>query len=276
MKTTGTMAATKAPAQTAPTTNTKMKMTTDIPAAITTPDKVETCLGTLKFFDGFPDDATVEKVYDNLDFQRGMQAFLTTMPGASALATREGIRTFGPDNQTVIVSETLMDSKTLLFTANTETVYAYVWLDTKSGPLVIDAPPGLLGLIDDFWFHYVTDIGAVGPDKGKGGKYLLLPPGYKGDVPKEGYFVVRSRTFGNYFGVRGFLVNGDPKPAAENFKKGLRVYPLARAENPPPMNFVNYSGKAFNTIHASDFTFFEEVNQVVQEEPNDALDPETL
>ena len=70
-----------------------------------------------------------------------------------------------------------MDSKTLLLTANTETVYAYVWLDTKSGPLVIDAPPGLLGLIDDFWFHYVTDIGAVGPDKGKGGKYLLLPPG---------------------------------------------------------------------------------------------------
>jgi hypothetical protein len=253
----------------------KMKMTTDIPEAITTPDAVETRLGTLKFFDGFPDDATVEKVYENLDFQRGMQAFLTALPGASALATREGIRSFGPDNQTVIVSETLQDSKTLLLTSNTETVYAYVWLNTKTGPLVIDAPAGLLGLIDDFWFHYVTDIGAVGPDKGKGGKYLLLPPGYKGDVP-EGYFVARSRTFGNYFGMRGFLVNGDPKPAAENFKKGLRIYPLAHAANPPAMNFFNYSGKIFNTIHVNDFTFFEEINHVVQEEPNDALDPETL
>jgi hypothetical protein len=101
-------------------------------------------------------------------------------------------------------------------------------------------------------------------------------PGYEGDVPDEGYFVVRSRTFGNYFRVRGFLVNGDPKPAAENFKKGMRIYPLARAENPPPMKFANYSGKAFNTIHASDFTFFKEVNQVVKEEPNDALDTETL
>ena len=230
----------------------------------------------MNFFDGFPDDATVQKVYDNLDFQRGVQAFLTAMPTASALAQREGFRSFGPDNQTVIVAETLQDSKSLILTANTETVYAYVWLDTKCGPLVIDAPPGLLGLIDDFWIHYVTDIGVAGPDKGKGGKYLLLPPGYEGDVPKEGYFVVQSRTFGNMLGMRGFLVNGDPKPAAENFKKGLRIYPLAQAASPPPMNFLNYSGRAFNTIHANDFTFFEEVNQVVQEEPNDSLDPETL
>ena len=70
----------------------KMKMTTDIPASITTPDSVETRLGTLHFFDGFPDDATVEKVYDNLDFQRGVQAFLTAMPGASIYAMREGFR----------------------------------------------------------------------------------------------------------------------------------------------------------------------------------------
>jgi len=253
----------------------RMKMATDIPVQLTTPDTVATRLGTLKFFDGFPDDATVQKVYDNLDFQRGVQAFLIAMPGASLLATREGIRSFGPDNQTVIIFETLMDSKTLTLTANTETIYALAWLDTKAGPLVVDVPPGLLGLIDGFWFHYVTDIGAVGPDRGKGGKFLLLPPGYKGDVP-DGYFVARSRTFGNWLAMRGFLNNGDPKPAAESFKKGLRIYPLARATNPPPMNFVNVSGKAFNTIHASDYTFFEEVNHVVQEEPNDALDPETL
>src|SRR5512138_3470535 len=87
-----------AQAQTPP----KMKMTTDIPPEITTPDSVETRLGTLKFFDGFPDDATVEKVYDNLDFQRGVQAFLTAMPGASVYAARNGLRSQGiTDNQTV-------------------------------------------------------------------------------------------------------------------------------------------------------------------------------
>jgi hypothetical protein len=81
---------------------------------------------------------------------------------------REGIRSFGPDDQTVIVFETLADSKSLFLTANTETVYAFAWLDTKDGPLVIEVPPNMLGLIDDFWFHYVTDIGMVGPDQGKG------------------------------------------------------------------------------------------------------------
>ena len=87
----------------------RYKMTTDIPASITTPDIVETSLGTLRFFDGFPDDATVQKVYDNLDFQRGVQAFLTAMPAASAYAFRTGLRTFGPDNQTVLITESLMD-----------------------------------------------------------------------------------------------------------------------------------------------------------------------
>jgi hypothetical protein len=254
----------------------KMKMTTDIPTAITTPDKVETRLGTLHFFDGFPDDATVEKVYDNLDFQRGVQAFLTALPGASLYAMREGLRSAGAtDNQTVLSTETLLDSKTLLLTANTETVYNFMWLDLKDGPLAIETPPNVLGLIDDFWFHYVGDLGNAGPDRGKGGKFLLLPPGYTGEVP-EGYFVFRSKTFGNWFGWRGFAVNGDTNPAVEITKKLAKVYPLAQAKNPPPMKFINISGKAFNTIHANDFTFFAEVNHVVQEEPKDALDPETL
>src|SRR5215470_8592572 len=78
---------------------------TDIPPAITIPDQAETRLGTLRFKDGFPDDATVQKIYDNLDFQRGVQAFLTAMPAASLVAMRKGIRSFGPDNQTVLIFE---------------------------------------------------------------------------------------------------------------------------------------------------------------------------
>ena len=126
----------------------KLKMTTDIPAQITTPDSVETRLGTLRFFDGFPDDATVEAIYDNLDFQRGVQAFLTAMPGASVYALREGFRSQGADNQTVLVTETLMDSKSLFLTPNSESVYNLMWLDLKGGPLVIETSPNVLGIID--------------------------------------------------------------------------------------------------------------------------------
>jgi hypothetical protein len=254
----------------------KMKMTTPIPPQITTPDKIETRLGTLNFFDGVPDDSTVQKVYDNLDFERGVQAFLTAMPGASVYGLREGFRSQGAtDNQTILITEDLMDSKSLFLTPNTETIYNMMWLDLKNGPVVIESPPNILGIIDDFWFHYVGDVGNAGPDKGKGGKFLVLPPGYTGDVPK-GYFVFRSKTYGNVFFWRGFIVDGSTKPAVEATKKIAKVYSLAQATNPPPMKFINVSGKEFNTIHANDFTFYEEINHLVQEEPNDALDPETL
>jgi len=253
----------------------KLKMTPDIPAQITTPDSVETRLGTLRFFDGFPDDATVEAIYDNLDFQRGVQAFLTAMPGASVYALREGFRSQGADNQTVLVMETLMDSKSLFLTPNSESVYNLMWLDLKGGPLVLETPPNVLGIIDDHWFNYVGDVGNAGPDRGKGGKFLLLPPGYEGEVP-AGYFVFRSATFGNLFFWRGFLVNGDPRPAVENTRRFAKVYPLAQAANPPAMKFVDVSGVPFNTIHANDFSFFEEIDHLVQEEPAAALNPETL
>lgn len=251
------------------------KYGTDIPSEITIPDSVETRLGTLRFTDGFPDEATVQKVYDNLDFQRGVQAMLTAMPAASLFAIRKASRIFGPDNQTVTIFETLMDSRSLYLTANTESIYAMAWLDLKNGPIVVESPPNTLGLVDDFWFHYVTDLGLAGPDQGKGGKFLFLPPDYKGPEP-EGFFVFKSKTFGNWFGTRGFQVNGDPKPAVDSIKQHLRIYPLAQATNPPATNFINVSGKAFNTIHSTDYSFYEEVDQVVQEEPNAAMDPETL
>jgi hypothetical protein len=252
----------------------KPEMATNIPASITTPDRVETRLGTLRFFDGFPDKETVQTVYDNLDFQRGVQAFLTALPAAALSALRTGIRTFGPDNQTVLIAESLLDSHTLWGMPNTETVYTLMWLDTTDGPLVIEVPPHVLGLINDFWGRWVTDVGNAGPDKGQGGKYLLLPPGYTGDVP-DGYFVLPSRTFGNLGGFRGFLVNGDPRPSVESIKQHFRVYPLARAADPPAMHFVNISGAAFNMIPANDATFFDEAAAVVQEEPLEAVNPET-
>jgi hypothetical protein len=253
----------------------KMKMTTDIPPEITTPDSVETRIGTLKLFDGFPDDATTQKVYDNLDFQRGVQAFLNAMPGAAVTAFRPALRELGGVDGNVIIFEELMDSKALWLTANTTVVYYMSWLDTKNGPIVVETPPNTLGLVDDHWFRYVCDFGNAGPDKGKGGKFLFLPPGFKGDVPK-GYFVMRPATYGLWLGGRGFLVNGDPKPAVAAIKAKLRIYPLAQAANPPVSKFSNVSAVPHNTVHANNFHFYEEVNEIVQEEPAEALDPETL
>jgi hypothetical protein len=154
------------------------KMSTTVPSGIALPDKVETRLGTLKFFDGFPDNATVEKLYDNLDFQRAVQAYLLGLAPVNQVANRKGIREVGPDNTTVPIFETMMNARSIFLTPNNNTPYTWFWLDLRKGPLVVEVPPKVLGLLDDMWYHFVTDIGMVGPDKGEGGKYLLIPPGY--------------------------------------------------------------------------------------------------
>ncbi len=168
-----------------------MKMTTEIPEGIATPDRLETRIGTLTSFDGVPDAKTTQMVYDNLDFQRAVQAYLNSIQIASMSAMRKGILEFGPANTTALLFENLMDSKTLFLTPNTSSVYMMAWLEMTDEPWVIETPPNVLGFIDDFWFKYVTDFGNAGPDKGRGGKFLILPPGYKGEVP-DGYHVART------------------------------------------------------------------------------------
>lgn len=247
------------------------KMTTTIPEGIAIPDQVDSRIGTLNFFDGFPDDATVEKLYDNLDFQRAVQAFLLGIPAVNMSALRKGLLELGPANITILTFETLADSRTLLLTANCNTPYSWIWTDLKSGPVVIELPPKVLGMINDFWSRYVTDLGFLGPDKGEGGKYLIVPPGFQGAIP-EGYYVIRPETFQNVTVIRYFAVNGDYRPAIESMKKYFRIYLLSQAENPPANNFVNISGKAFNTVAPYDYQFWEYLNEVVQEEPSTSLD----
>ena len=250
----------------------QFKYSTPIPPSVASPDKVETRLGTLNFFDGFPDQATTEKLYDNLDFQRAVQAYLMAIPAVSQAANRNAIRTLGPINQTIPIFEQLLDSRSIFLTANDNTVYSWAWLDLSKGPLVLEVPPKVLGAINDMWYRWVVDLGITGPDKGQGGKYLLLPPGYKGKAPK-GYIVVQSPTFNLWIPWRSFLVNGDPKPGVDLVKKFTKIYPLASAgKTPPPLTFANLSGKPFNTDAPADYTFWELLNQVVQEEPSASLD----
>lgn len=252
-----------------------MKMTTDIPPGITTPDDIETRLGTLNFFDGVPIEDTTKKVYNFLDFQHGYQAFMRGIQIASMDAMKKGILEFGPANVTAILFEDLMDSKSLFLTANTTSVYMTSWLQLGDEPMVIETPPNVLGLINDHWFKYVTDFGNLGPDQGKGGKFLILPPGYDKEVP-DGYYVARTNTYGNWVLWRGFQVDGSTKNAVDTTKKNFRIYPLSQKNNPPQMNFINVSGKFMNTIHRMDDKIFDEMNEVVQSEPTEGENPEIL
>jgi hypothetical protein len=256
-------------------TATQYKMTTAVPPGIVSPDKVETRLGTLNFFDGFPDNASVEKLFDNLDFQRAVQAYLLAIPPVSMVALREGLKKFGPENTTIPTFENLMDSRSLFLTANANTPYTWMWINLKDGPLVAEIPSNVLGMINDFWFYFVTDIGIVGPDKGKGGKYLVLPPNYQGDIP-GGYYVIKMTTYEGFLGWRNFAVNGDFKPSIENIKKTARVYPLSQAANPPANKFVNVSSEPFSTLAPADYKFWEYLNDVIQSSPVESLDPISL
>ncbi len=235
--------------------------------AVSVPDRIDTPLGRFDLIDGVPTAESVERLYESLDFLRGVDVFLNAVPGASLVAMRQGFRSIGltASNQ-VGYTDPRVNSGSLFLTPNTETTYGSMFFDlSETGPFVIEPPLQSLCVVDDFWFRYVTDMGIAGPDRGQGGKYLFLPPGYDGHVP-DGYFVCHPATFTNWVVLRA--LGGVPA------MKQTRVYPLADADNPPDTEFVNITAFQFNTVHANDFTFFEEVNTLVQEEPTTALDPE--
>ena len=189
-----------------------------------------------------------------------------------------------------------MDAKSLFLTANADTVYFFVNLDVTKGPIVVETPPLALGVVDDMWFQWVTDFGLPGPDRGEGGKYLFVPPGYKGELPGSGYFVQKMRTTRATMLGRSFLEKNDPKPVVALIKKTLKIYPylpggygtsigsalegkatLARTPDhkldwaflrpEEPAKFIEGTGKVMNTVPPNDFSYFEMINDLVQKEP---------
>ena len=258
-----------------------------IPEKVMTPDTVETRLGTLQFFDGMPDATTVERLYDNPDLMRGVErsstVSATSVEGLRLAHVEQGLTT----SHQALIFDKLLDSAPLMLTGNTDTVYCSVILDLqKDGPTVVEIPAGSgPGTVNDAYFRFVTDMGAPGPDRGKGGKYLILPPDYAGDlhppaggmeavIEGEKYFVSRSTSYVNWLILRGFLVDGKPDAASAMFRNNLKVYPLSMKSRPPKMEFTNGSRKFFNTIHANDFEFYEELHTVIEREPVSAFDPE--
>lgn len=244
-------------------------------ASISVPDSVETPIGTLRYEQGVPTQNTADKVYDYLDQMRGVQSYLDNQGAASMFAMRRGLASLGAtkSNQ-VVIHERPMDANARYLVANSQTVYIFSFLDLKTdGPTVVEIPPNTLGIWNDAWQLYLADFGYVGADQGKGGKYLILPPGFAGEVP-DGYHVVQSSTYYVWQVGRGFLQDGDPAPAVANIKANLRIYPLYSAGKPPQMEFIDASGKSYNTISSGTFQFFEDINQVVQHEPIESLGPE--
>jgi hypothetical protein len=268
--------------------------------SISTPDKVESRLGTLEFDDGAPSDATAALLYDHLDFVQGVQAFLGALPGASIAAVRRGFLSMGVQDNSFSFFPELMDSASLFLTANCDTIYFWGFVDLTDGPMVIDvpsidAPSGILGTIDDMWFRWVTDVGLPGPDRGRGGRYLMVGPGYDGPLPDSGFHVSHVRTTRVTLVGRAFMVDNDPKIPTEVIRTGFRVSryvpgaqgtavatfltgaaPLGASSEALETSFVEASGMSCNTIFPNDFGYWELVNELVQQEPPDAGDPELL
>ncbi|MBY6016810.1 DUF1254 domain-containing protein [Halomonas denitrificans] len=259
-----------------------------VPQTIITPDQVPSRIGELRFDDGRPDAATVTTLYDHLDFLRGVEVFLNFIPAASLEALRVGMAELGATQSSdAVIFEQLMDARPLFLTGNTDTVYASVMLDLqRDGPTVVEVPPGAgPGTVNDAFFRFIIDMGAPGPDRGKGGHYLILPPDYQGPITPsvEGkpqrvdgrdYYVARSASYINWLILRGLLVEGKAEPAVTMWREGLKVYPLSQVAEPPAMRFINGSDRSVNTIHANDFHFYLELDQVIQREPVSLLEPE--
>jgi hypothetical protein len=265
----------------------------DMPAAITTADEYDTSIGKLEFWNGVPTEEAAEKVRDALDFTRALNAYNNSFRGASAYAIAEGFRSIGAQDNTPIIFSELMDAKSLFLTANADTVYYLAVLNLSKGPVVVEQPPRGLGTINDMWFSWIIDTGFPGPDRGEGGTYLIVPPGYDGPLPEGGFYVAHSKTRHALYAGRAFLTDGRPEPTVENIKKHLEIYPytpggvgtsIATAlegevrlgKNPPvpETRFVEATGKSFNTIPPSDYGFFEMINENVQQEPATSYDVE--
>ena len=188
-----------------------------------------------------------------------------------------------------------MDSSSRFLTANADTVYYISMVDLTDGPMVVETPPMALGTFDDMWFHWIIDFGMPGPDRGAGGKFLLVPPGYDGPLPEGGFYVAHSRTNRALMLGRSFIQDNDPAPTVATIKSTLKIYPytaggpgtsvgtllrgdvpFGRAAEVPATTFIEGTGTAFNTIPPTDGGFFDTVHALLQDEPADSGDMEIV
>ena len=262
--------------------------------SLTTPDTIESKIGTLQFKDGYPTADTAAKIRDELDYLHGVEAFVNSIQGVSLYAMRKGFHDAGIKDNDVLFYTGLMNSKSLFLTGNADTIYYMSFVDLSKGPMILETPPQALGVIDDMWFNWISDFGLPGADRGEGGKYLLVPPDYKGPLPEGGFIIRKSRTFRAWVAGRSFLVDNDPAPTVAVIKKTLKIYPyvpggagtsigsfltgkapsLGAMPKPASPRFVEGTGLVINTIPPNNFGHYEMLDAQVQSEPAEALDAE--
>ena len=237
--------------------------------AIVYAETIETRIGKLSFThdfaSGYPTKETIEKLYDERDFQRACQAYLWALPIVAFAQYQEQARTvLGAGNLDFGLQDTY-DERLGILTPNVVTPYMGSITDlAETGPLVIDVPAGAIaGMVNDFWQRPVTDLGLAGPDQGKGGKYLLLGPGQT--VPQvEEFIVVHSSTMNVMLAIRN--LETDPE-RAEQLQKQFRFYPYAQREN-PPVNRVGRSGdKKWSMTQPRGLPYWERLAEILNREP---------
>jgi hypothetical protein len=234
-------------------------------------------LANLPFTENRPTPETTKILSDELLFQRATQTYLWALPLINTLGMKAGSeKAFGAGYNVLPVWKKRLDAKTLVTTPNSDVIYAMSYVDLgKDGPLVFEAPPQLQGILLDFWQRpipvdggkFAGDVGLPGPDGGKGGKFLLLPPGYKGPVP-EGYYVYRSGTNNVFIFLRAFY--NDPKNLEPPVKliEQSKIYPLNGQATAKPMQFPDASGVPANMLPISDASAFDQLKLLVDSEPN--------
>jgi hypothetical protein len=234
-------------------------------------------LANLPFANNRPTPETAKTLSDELLFQRATQTYLWAMPLINTLGMKVGSEEkFGGGYNVLPIWKKRLDAKTLITTPNSDVIYAMSYVDLgKDGPLVFEAPPQLQGILLDFWQRpipvdggkYFGDVGLFGPDQGKGGKFLLLPPGYKGSAP-SGYYVYHSGTNNVFIFLRAFYA--DPKNLDPPVKliEGAKIYPLNSKAGAKPMSFPDGSGVPANMLPRSDFSAFEQIKTLLDSEPS--------
>lgn len=225
-----------------------------------------------------PNDAA--SLRDELFYQRAIYAYFTMLPALNTIGMKDGSeKAFGAGYNVLPIWKERMDSRTVVPTPNADVIYSMSYLDLKKdGPLVVKAPPNVIGMFTDFFQRTLTDVGAVGPDRARGGLYLILPPDYDGQIP-GGYFVVKSSTYNVLLFFRTVMAKGDgkpdPLPAAKNAET-TRIYPLwAMEKDVRPMQFPDASGKRVQMMYPTDNQFWTKLKAFVDYEPVSAIEPET-
>ncbi|MDQ6470113.1 DUF1254 domain-containing protein [Flavobacterium sp. LHD-80] len=213
----------------------------------------------------------------NLDeqiiYNRAVEAVIWGMPAVNFELLNESLTTTKGSFNEIIYWSGLINSKNQTLTPNPDVVYINPLYDTRQGPIVLEIPPAegassLTGSLDDGWQTAIEDIGPAGLDKGKGGKYLILPPNYKDKVP-QGYISMPSSTYTGFAILRSNLTDGSPNDLkrAIDYGKKIKIYPYSQASNPPATKFTDLLEVNFSNTIPYNFHFFEILNQFVQREP---------